>query len=346
MAFKVVATPFGGRAGDTSYPLESEGLKPLGITIETADTSSDAAYLASIRDADALIAGGKWLNGDVINQLEKCKVIANGGVGVDRIDLDAATERGIVVTNVPDVFVEEVAVHAMMLLLACAKKVVNLDKAVRENRWSEGRTYLKPMPRVVGDTLGLLPFGNIPRLVAKKAKGFDMHVIAWDPFVPDEVFAQHGVERVTDIADIFKRSDWVSSHLPLNKHTEGMVNYELLSQMKPTGYFINTGRGPTHNEADLIRILQEGKIAGAGLDVMEQEPTLPDNPLHQMENVVLTPHTASVSDIGNVRRRQRVGYEIAAVLQGQMPYSVVNREVLNVVELKESSQQTAPQPSA
>lgn len=345
MAYKVVATPF-GRQTDTSYPLESEALKPLGITIETADTSSDEAYLASIREADAVIAGGKMLSGDILNKCERLKVIANGGVGVDRIDLDAATERGIVVTNVPDVFVEEVAVHAMMLILACAKKVIHLDRAVRENRWGEGRNYLKPMPRVVGDTIGLIPFGNIPRLVARKAKGFDMHVIAWDPFVSDEVFAQHGVERVTDIADIFKRSDWVSGHLPLNKHTERMLNYELFSQMKPTAYFINTGRGPTHNEADLIRALREGKMAGAGLDVMEQEPTLPDNPLHQMENVVLTPHTASVSDIGNVRRRQRVGYEIAAVLQGQMPFSVVNREVLNVVELKESSQQTSPQPSA
>ena len=114
MAFKVVATPFGGRT-DTSYPYEHEGLRPLSITIETADVSSQEAYLASIRDADAVIAGGRWLNGDVINRLERCKVIANGGVGVDRVDLEAATERGIVVTNVPDVFVEEVAVHAMML---------------------------------------------------------------------------------------------------------------------------------------------------------------------------------------------------------------------------------------
>jgi D-3-phosphoglycerate dehydrogenase len=321
-------------------------LRPLGISIETADVSSPEAYLDSIRDADAVIAGGQWMGPELINKLERCKVIANGGVGVDRIDLDAATERGIVVTNVPDVFVEEVAVHAMMLLLACAKKVINLDKAVRENRWGEGRNYLKPMPRVVGDTLGLIPFGNIPRLVARKAKGFDMNVIAWDPFVSDEVFAAHGVTRVTDLAEIFKQSDWVSSHLPLNKATEGMLNYELFCQMKPTAYFINTGRGPTHNEADLIRALREGKMAGAGLDVMEKEPTLPDNPLHQMENVVLTPHTASVSDIGNIRRRQRVGYEIAAVLQGQMPFAVVNRDVLNVVTLSESSQQKSPLPEA
>jgi D-3-phosphoglycerate dehydrogenase len=125
-----------------------------------------------------------------------------------------------------------------------------------------------------------------------------------------------------------------------------MLNYELFSQMKPTAYFINTGRGPTHNESDLIRALNEGKMAGAGLDVMEEEPTRPDNPLHKMENVVLTPHTASVSDIGNIRRRQRVGHEIAAVLQGRMPFAVVNRDVLNVVTLEESSQQKNPLPSA
>jgi len=332
MAFKVVATPFGGRGGG-DYPHEHQALRPLGITIETASADSPDAYLASIRDADAVIAGGMLLSEEIISRLDRCKVIANGGVGVDRVDLDAATEKGIVVTNVPDVFTEEVAVHAFMLLLCCAKKTIPLDRAVRENRWGEARSYLNPMPRVVGNTLGLVAFGNIPRLVAKKAKGFDMQVIAWDPFVPEEAFSAAGVERVTDLAEICKRSDFVSAHLPLNNATRGLLNYELFSQMKPTGYFINTGRGPTHNEADLIRALQEKKLAGAGLDVMEQEPTQPDNPLHSMDNVVLTPHTASVSDVGNVARRIRVGEEIAAVLQGQMPRNVVNKEVLQVIRL-------------
>jgi D-3-phosphoglycerate dehydrogenase len=332
MAYKVVATPFGGRA-ESDYPFEHEALKPLGITIETAKVGSDEEYLESIRDADAVIAGGHTLSDNIISRLDRCKVIANGGVGVDCVDLDAATEKGIVVTNVPDVFVEEVAVHAFMLLLCCAKKTIALDRAVRENRWGEARRYLSPMPRVIDNVLGLVAFGNIPRAVAKKAKGFDMHVIAWDPFVPAEAFEQAGVERVEDLAEIFKRSDFVSSHLPLNDGTRGLLNYELFSQMKPTGYFINTGRGPTHNEADLIRALNEKKMAGAGLDVMEQEPTQPDNPLHTMDNVVLTPHTASVSDVGNVERRRRVGQEIAAVLQGKLPRSVVNRDVLRVVTL-------------
>jgi D-3-phosphoglycerate dehydrogenase len=271
----------------------------------------------------------------IISQLVRCKVIAHGGVGVDRVDLDAATAHGIVVTNVPDVFLDEGANHAMMLLLCCAKKTVSLDRCVRENRWGEARRYMVPMPKLTDQTLGLVAFGNIPRRVARRAQGFDMRVIAWDPFITDDVFAQHGVERVTDLSQLFRRSDFVSAHLPLNKDTRGLLNYALFSVMQPAAYFINTGRGPTHVEADLIRALKDKKIAGAGLDVMETEPTQPDNPLHQMDNVVLTPHSASVSDVSDVERRRRVGQEIAAVLQGRMPHSVVNKEVLDKVRLAE-----------
>ena len=262
-------------------------------------------------------------------------MIAFGGIGVDTIDLDAATAKGIVVTNVPDIFVEEVANHAFMLILCCAKKTIQLDRAVRENRWREARKYMSPMPRVTGDTLGLVPFGNIPRAMAKRAHGFGMKVLGWDPFVSDDVFRQHGAERVTDLVELFRRSDFVSAHMPLTKETRGIFDWTCFSAMKPTGYFINTGRGPTHNEADLIRALQEKKMAGAGLDVMEIEPTLPDNTLHEMENVVLMPHSASVSDISNVERRRRVGQEIAAVLQGRMPKSCVNKDVLQKVKLAE-----------
>jgi len=335
MSFKVVATPFGRQAGAADFPHEHEALSPLGVKITNLQAGTDDDYVAEAKDADAVIAGGRALTADIINRLEKCKVIATSAVGVDRIDVAAATAKGIVVCNAGDVFVEEVAVQAMMLILACAKKLVVLDRAVRENRWGEARNYLNPMPRVVGDTIGLVPFGNIPRAVAKKAKGFDMKVIAFDPFVSDELFRQHGVERVPNLIDVFKRSDWVSAHLPLAPETTGMLTYEHFSVMKPTAYFINTGRGPTHVEADLIRALQEKKLAGAGLDVMEIEPTLPDNPLHTMENVTLTPHTASVSDRSNVERRRRVGQEVAAVLQGRMPKSVVNREVLKRVHLAE-----------
>lgn len=331
MGFKVVTTGFLGRPVETTH--EDEALKPLGAAVQAVEASSEDAYIAQVNDADAVITGRFALNARVIAALEKCKVISTSGVGVDRIDLDAATARGIVVTNVPDVFLQEVSVQAFMLLLCLAKKTIPLDRAVRENRWRDSRKYMSPMPRVIGDTLGLVAFGNIPRLVAKKAKGFEMKVIAWDPYVSDAAFEQHEVERVADLVELFRRSDFVSAHLPLNPGTQGLLDYKCFSAMKPTGYFINTGRGPTHNEADLIRALQEKKLAGAGLDVMETEPTQPDNPLHQMDNVVLTPHSASVSDWSDVERRRRVGQEIAAVLQGRMPRNVVNKDVLAKVNL-------------
>ncbi len=332
MAFKVVATPFGGRI-ETQFPYEHEALRPLGVTIQTAQAQTDEDYIAEVRDADAIMVGGRPLSPDIIGQLERCKVIANGGVGVDRVDLDAATAAGIVVTNVPDVFIDEVANHAMMLLLCCAKKTIVLDRAVREGRWGEARRYMAPMPKLTGEVLGLVAFGNIPRKVAARARGFDMRVIAWDPFVADDVFSAHGVERVTDLGQLFQRADFVSAHLPLTKDTRGLLNYALFSRMQPRAYFINTGRGPTHVEADLIRALNEKKLAGAGLDVMEIEPTQVGNPLHALDNVVLTPHTASVSDVSDVERRRRVGQEIAAVLQGRMPRSIVNKEVLAKVNL-------------
>src|SRR5258708_3630123 len=194
MAFKVVATPF-GRPTESDFPYEHEALRPLGITIATINADSDAEYVAKVKDADAIIAGGRMLSAEIISQLKNCKVIANGGVGVDRVDVDAATARGIVVTNVPDVFLDEVANHAMMLLLCCAKKTLPLDRCVRENRWRDARSYMSPMPKLTNQVLGLVAFGNIPRKVARRAQAFDMHVIAWDPCVKDDVFEQHGTER-------------------------------------------------------------------------------------------------------------------------------------------------------
>src|ERR1700730_88108 len=152
MAFKVVATPFGRRV-ETDYPYEHEALRPLGITITTADNDSEAAYVASVKDADAIMAGGRMLSESIMNQLERCKVIASGGVGVDRVDLDAATAAGIVVTNVPDVFIDEVANHAMMLLLCLTKKTIPLDRAVREDRWGDSRRYMAPMPKLTDQVL-------------------------------------------------------------------------------------------------------------------------------------------------------------------------------------------------
>src|SRR5258708_14974636 len=218
MPFKVIATPF-GRTIQTEFPYEHEALRPIGITIKSVEAESDADYVATVKDADAIIAGGRHLTAEIISQLENVKVIANGGVGVDRVDLDAATAKGIVVTNVPDVFLDEVANHAMMLLLCCTKKTVPLDRCVRENRWRDARQYMVPMPKLTNDVLGLVAFGNIPRRDAPRAHGFDMNLIAWDPFLQHEVFEPHRVEPVTDLSGLFLLSDFASAHLPPNKDT-------------------------------------------------------------------------------------------------------------------------------
>jgi D-3-phosphoglycerate dehydrogenase len=340
MPFRVVAkaTRFIGRP--THFDYEQEALTPLGVTIEAFDAATEDEYIAKVRDADAIIAGGQALNARVLGALERAKIIAFGGIGVDSIDLDAATEKDILITNVPDLTVPEVASQAMTLLLCCARKAIALDRTVREGRWDDSPALMPPLARMAAFTdevLGLVPFGNIPRAVAKRAQAFDMKVIAWDPFVSDDAFAQAGVERVASLQDVFRRADFVSCHMPLTPKTRGLFDWSCFEVMKPTAYFVNIGRGPTHVEADLIRALQEGRIAGAGLDVFEHEPTAPDNPLLAMENVVFSPHMASVSDRSMVLRCRRMGEEIAAVLQGRLPRFVVNKEAIARVALPQPS---------
>jgi D-3-phosphoglycerate dehydrogenase len=300
--------------------------------VEAVHCPDEATFIAAARTADAVIVRGLRLTAPMIEALERCRVIAAGGIGVDYIDVDAATERGIVVTNVPDVFVEEVANHAWLLILACAKKLVPLHQCVVENRWREARSVMRPMPRVTGDTLGLVAFGNIARAVARRAHAFGMRILAYDPYVPAEVMAAYGVAPVA-LDDLFALSDFVSCHVPLTRQTYHLIGEAQFRRMKPTAYFINTSRGAVVDEAALIRALREGWLAGAGLDVFEKEPPDPDNPLLHMPNVVCTPHSASVSDWANVERWRRVGQEVAAVLAGRRPKAVVNPAVLERVHL-------------
>jgi phosphoglycerate dehydrogenase-like enzyme len=274
---------------------------------------------------------------------KRVKIVARMGVGYDSVDVKACTENGVVLTNTPDGVRRPVATSILALMLALSHKIFTKDSLTRTGRWAETTNHMGV--GLTGKTVGSIGVGNIGGELYRIIAPLEMQHIAYDPYMKPEDAAKLRV-RLVDRETVFREADFVFVNTPLTSETRGSIGARELSLMKPTAYFINTGRGPTHNEADLIRALQEKKMAGAGLDVMEQEPTLPDNPLHQMENVVLTPHSASVSDIGNVRRRQRVGHEIAAVLQGQMPFSVVNRDVLNVVSLNPGSQQTSPQPHA
>jgi D-3-phosphoglycerate dehydrogenase len=326
--FKIV-TPGGpsyGMAGG-GYKLEMEALGPIGAEIVEIDAASEDEFAKAARDADALYAKGRRITKRIIDGLDRCKVISLGSVGVDSVDVAAATARGIPVTNVPDTFIEEVADHAMMLILATFRRLVVQDRLVREGRWREGRPMLLQIPRLMGLTLGFVAFGHVARSVAMRARAFGVHMLAYDPYVEELVMSPYGVEPVS-LPDLLRRSDIVSMHAPATPDAQHMLTDEHFRMMKPEALFINTGRGPTVDEPALIRALKEGWIAGAGLDVLEQEPPAADNPLMKMDNVILTAHVASASARFDPARLRRVGQEIALVLGGRWPRACVNPSVL------------------
>jgi len=252
---------------------------------------------------------------------------------VDMVDIDAATAAGIVLTNVPDVFIEEVADHAMALLLDLARRTPTMVRMAREGEWYKARPILSKVPRLLGQTLGLFAFGNVAHCTARRAKAFGMHVIAYDPYVSEMEITGAGVEPVS-FPELLAGSDYLSVHSPHNEETEHAFSVEAFAQMKDTAVIINTARGPIIDEVALIEALSAGAIAGAGLDVLEQEPPQPDNPLFTMENVVLTPHIASATTRMRPETRRRVGREVAMVLRGRWPMSCVNPTVLPRVELE------------
>jgi D-3-phosphoglycerate dehydrogenase len=324
-----VATPSGASysVAGVGYKLEMEALAPIDAEIVEIAAKSDEEFVAQARDADALYAKGRKITKKIIDGLERCKIIALGSVGVDSVDVAAATARGIPVTNVPDTFIEEVADHAMMLILATYRRLVVQDRLVRQNRWAEGRPMLSDMPRLWGQTLGLIAFGHVARAVAVRARAFGLHIIAYDPYVEELVLTQYGVEPV-GFLELLQRADIVSMHAPSTPDASRMLTEHHFRSMKPEAIFINTGRGPTVDEPALIRALKEGWIAAAGLDVLEQEPPDPNNPLLKMDNVILTAHVASASSRFDPVRKRRVGAELALALTGRWPRSCVNPSVL------------------
>jgi D-3-phosphoglycerate dehydrogenase len=269
----------------------------------------------------------------MIKALKKCRIIALGSVGVDYVDVAAATAQGIPVTNCPDTFIEEVADHAMMLLLATHRRCIEQDRMVREGRWGEGRPQLLQIPRLMGQTMGFIGFGRVARATAIRARAFGLHMKAFDPFVEELTMSALGVEPAS-LSDLLATADFVSMHLPDTPETRGFFKEKHFKQMKKNALFITTGRGPTVEEAGLIKALQKGWIAGAGIDVFEIEPTKPDNPLHKMQNVILSPHNASASARFDPARKRRVGQNVALVLSGRWPLSCVNPTVLTDSKLK------------
>ncbi|MFC7473557.1 C-terminal binding protein [Dankookia sp. GCM10030260] len=334
MAKYRIVTPAGASftVAGGGYALESEALAGMDAEIVEAPTDT-AGFIAAAKTADAIYGKGIAITREIIDALENCRVISLGSVGVDSVDVKAATARGIPVTNVPDTFIEEVADHAMMLLLAGFRRLLEQDRMVREGRWKEGRPALLKIPRLMGMTLGFISFGRVARAVAKRAAPFGLRMIAYDPFVEEMTISDHGVLPAT-LNEVMSQSDFVSMHAPARPECTHMLREEHFRLMKPSGIFVNVGRGPTVHEESLIKALQEGWIAHAALDVLEVEPPSHNNPLLRMENVTLTAHVASASARFDEARKRRVGHELALVLSGKWPMSCVNPSVLQDTALR------------
>lgn len=322
-----IATPAGASftTAPVDYDYESEALAGLDYEFVEGPANEDG-FIEVAKDADAVYVKGMKITKKVIDSLTRCRTLTLGSVGVDSVDVAAATAKGIPVTNCPDTFIEEVADHLMMLLLGCFRDVLNQDKLVRDGNWRQGRTPLLQIPRLMGQTLGLIAFGHVARAVAVRAKAFGLIVKAYDPFIEELVMIERGVLPAS--LDEVMGCDFVSMHAPATPEAEGMLTAKQFRLMKKTAYFLNVGRGPTVKEADLIQALQEGWMAGAGLDVLETEPPRQDNPLLQMKNVILSAHTASASARFDPARKRRVGQELALALTDRWPMSCVNPTVL------------------
>jgi D-3-phosphoglycerate dehydrogenase len=329
-----ILTPVGASftTAGGGYDYETEALEGLDAEIVECP-ATEAGFIGAAKGADAVYGKGMRFTRDMIQALDKCRVIALGTVGVDYVDVATATAKGIPVTNCPDTFIEEVADHAMMLLLATHRRVIEQDRMVRESRWGEGRPQLLQVPRLMGLTLGFIAFGRVPRAVAARARPFGLRLMAYDPFLDELAIAAGGVEPAS-LSEVLSRSDFISMHLPATPEAVGFLKENHFRQMKKSAIFINTGRGPTVDEAALIKALEEKWIAGAGLDVFETEPVQQGNPLTRMPHVILSPHNASASARFDPARKRRVGQELALVLTGRWPMSCVNPTVLPATGLR------------
>ena len=308
-------------------------LSTIGADVQLAAQPTSEEILKIAAGADALLVTYAKITADMIGQMNRCRIISRFGIGVDNVDLAAATSKGIVVTKVPDYCIDEVSDHAMALLLTLARKIVQSNAHVHAGRWE--MKAVVPIHRLRGGVLGLAGFGRIPQLVAPKAKAFGLKVIAYDPFIPPEVFAREGVERV-EFPQLLSQSDFVSIHTPLLPETRGLFNADAFRQMKPTAYIINTARGPIVDEAALARALDAGQLAGAALDVMPTEPPS-GSPLIGRADVVITPHTSFYSEESLVELQRKAAQEVASVLTGKAPKNPVNPEALESAKFKAQS---------
>jgi D-3-phosphoglycerate dehydrogenase len=341
-AFRVVITD----CEHGSIDPEIEVLSAINARVEWHNCRTEQDVIDVAADADGLIIGYAPITARVLDALGRtpygvlrCRIVSRYGIGVDMVDIPAATRHGVAVTNVPDYCLDEVADHTMALLLALARKLLALDHAVRDGRAvKEGHwntvEVAGPIYRLSKQTLGIIGLGQIGRRVARRAQAFGMQVIvAFDPAVRSEAASELGV-TMQPLEAVLSQADYLSLHVPLTEDTRHLLNADRLALMKPTAVIINTTRGAVIEEAALVAALQHGRLAGAGLDVYEREPISPDNPLRTMENVVLSSHAAWYSEDALRDMKIKAAQAVADVLQGQVPRAILNPSVLGAGNAK------------
>lgn len=320
--FKVVYT-------DNIYKdneIEFRRFAEAGYDFSVASSHDKETLKKECADADAVMLSFIEMDEELINSLQKCKVIVRCGMGFNNVDIPAATKRGIMVANVQKYCLDEVSDHAVALMLTLLRKTAYLSRLLREGIWDPAKA--RPIPRLKDLTLCLYGLGGISSRFASKSKAFGMHVAAYDPFLPEEYFEKMGVERITDEDELFRRADVLSVHLPLNKSTAKIISAEKMALMKSDALFINVARGGLVDEEALIKALQEGKLGGAGLDVLADEFPSMDNPLFQMDNVIVSPHIAYYSEGSDVDLRNYAINQVIGALENGEPEFFLNKKEL------------------
>jgi D-3-phosphoglycerate dehydrogenase len=324
--FRVVITDYD--YGDTA--IERAILEPVGAEVVALQAKSEADLAEAAPGCDAMVNQYARVGAATIALMQRCRVIARYGVGVDIVDVEAATAKGILVTNVRDYCTEEVADHAIALWMTLARKIINYDRATHQSiwHWRSGQ----PIHRLRGRTAGIVSFGKIGQAIAVRAKAFGVNLLVYDPFLADETVAAHGAVRVGK-DELLSKSDFIFMQVPMTAETRHFLGPREFAMVKPGTIIVNTGRGPTIDNQALYDALLTGKVSGAGLDDPEEEPakrtswSAAENPLFSLPNVIVTPHAAYYSEESIRLARETAASEVARILTGKPPRNPVNNVV-------------------
>lgn len=314
---------------DSDFPqfppdIEQEILSQVDAKIVKYQALDEEELLRITKNADAVICSAAPMTHKVISNMEKVGVIVVAGVGYDNIDVKAATDFGILVCNCPDFITYELPDHTVALILTLARKIVNMNAHCKANKWNtESWLEFKPLYNLAERTVGIVGFGRFGRLVAERLKVFKLNILAYDPYVPKEVAEKFGVKLI-DLFTLLKNSDIISIHTPLSAETCHMIGKKELDMMKESAIIVNTARGEIIDQRALTEALKSRRIAGAALDVLEKEPPDPDDPISNLDNVVITPHMAWYSESSYMNLRRMTAEEVARILSGKTPKHPLN----------------------